>query len=57
MICAGVFDDLVAQLALAHYQEILERNRRILEENLAILDQWIEERTPRFLYPSSGCFH
>ncbi|HFI0166090.1 aminotransferase [Streptococcus suis] len=43
MICAGVFDDLVAQLALAHYQEILDRNRRILEENLAILDQWIEE--------------
>lgn len=43
MICAGVFDDLVAQLALAHYQEILERNRHILEENLAILDQWIEE--------------
>ncbi|HFR3521819.1 TPA: aminotransferase [Streptococcus suis] len=42
MICAGVFDDLVAQLALTHYQEILERNRRILEENLAILDQWIE---------------
>ncbi|HFI0587520.1 TPA: aminotransferase [Streptococcus suis] len=42
MICAGVFDDLVAQLALAHYQEILERNRRILEKNLAILDQWIE---------------
>ncbi|HEP1787282.1 TPA: aminotransferase [Streptococcus suis] len=42
MICAGVFDDLVAQLALVHYQEILERNRRILEENLAILDQWIE---------------
>ncbi|NQJ69354.1 aminotransferase [Streptococcus suis] len=43
MICAGVFDDMVAQLALASRQEILKRNRRILEENLAILDQWIEE--------------
>ncbi|HEM3725361.1 TPA: aminotransferase [Streptococcus suis] len=42
MICAGVFDDLVAQLALASRQEILKRNQRILEENLAILDQWIE---------------
>ncbi|HFH9947254.1 TPA: aminotransferase, partial [Streptococcus suis] len=42
MICAGVFDDLVAQLALASRLEILKRNRRILEENLAILDQWIE---------------
>ncbi|MDW8751089.1 aminotransferase [Streptococcus suis] len=43
MICAGVFDDLVAQLALASRKEILKRNRCILEENLAILDQWIEE--------------
>ncbi|HEL1740117.1 TPA: aminotransferase [Streptococcus suis] len=43
MICAGAFDDLVAQLALASRKEILKRNRRILEENLAILDQWIEE--------------
>ncbi|HEM4279504.1 TPA: aminotransferase [Streptococcus suis] len=43
MICAGVFDDMVAQLALASRKEILKRNRRILEENLAILDQWIEE--------------
>ncbi|HEL2110389.1 TPA: aminotransferase [Streptococcus suis] len=43
MICAGVFDDMVAQLALASRQEILKRNRRILEENLAILDQWIEK--------------
>ncbi|WP_099809681.1 aminotransferase [Streptococcus suis] len=43
MICAGVFDDMVTQLALASRKEILKRNRRILEENLAILDQWIEE--------------
>ncbi|HEL9629460.1 TPA: aminotransferase [Streptococcus suis] len=43
MICAGVFDDMVAQLALASRKEILKRNRRILEENLAILDQWIEK--------------
>ncbi|HGK7333671.1 TPA: aminotransferase [Streptococcus suis] len=43
MICAGVFDNLVAQLALASRKEILKRNRRILEENLAILDQWMEK--------------
>ncbi|HEL1894225.1 TPA: aminotransferase [Streptococcus suis] len=49
MICAGVFDDMVAQLALASRKEILKRNRRILEENLAILDQWIEEE-PRVSY-------
>ena len=43
MICAGVFDDMVAQLALASRKEILKRNRRILEENLAILEKWIEK--------------
>ncbi|HFU4202793.1 TPA: aminotransferase [Streptococcus suis] len=43
MICAGVFDDMVAQLALAHRQEILKRNKQIVEENLAILDRWMEE--------------
>ncbi|WP_449458860.1 aminotransferase [Streptococcus suis] len=43
MICAGVFDDMVAQLALASRKEILKRNWRILEENLAILEKWIEK--------------
>lgn len=41
MICAGVFDDMVASLALEHKGAILARNRHIIRENLAILDQWI----------------
>ncbi len=41
MICAGVFDDMVATLALEHKTAILARNRNIIRENLAILDQWI----------------
>ena len=41
MICAGVFDDMVASLALDHKDVILTRNRHIIRENLAILDQWI----------------
>lgn len=41
MICAGVFDDMVASLALEHKEAILARNRHIIRENLAILDQWI----------------
>lgn len=41
MICAGVFDDMVASLALEHKEAILARNRQIIRENLAILDQWI----------------
>lgn len=41
MICAGIFDDMVASLALKHREAILARNRHIIRENLAILDQWI----------------
>lgn len=41
MICAGVFDDMVASLALEHKEAILARNRQIIRENLAILDQWV----------------
>ncbi len=43
MICAGVFDDKVAQLALEHRAAILARNERIIHENLAILDQWVAQ--------------
>lgn len=44
MICAGVFDDMVAQLALSHRHAILERNRRIIHENLAILEEWVSNQ-------------
>lgn len=37
MICAGVFDDMVASLALKHKDVILERNRKIIRQNLEIL--------------------
>lgn len=41
MICAGVFDDMVATLVLENKEAILERNRQIIEENLALMDEWI----------------
>ena len=41
MICAGVFDDMVATLVLENKEAILERNRQIVEENLALMDEWI----------------
>ena len=41
MICAGVFDDMVATLVLENKEAILERNRQIVEENLALMDAWI----------------
>ncbi|MGT2934873.1 aminotransferase [Streptococcus castoreus] len=43
MICAGVFDDMVATLALKHASKLLQRNQRILTRNLAILDDWIQQ--------------
>ncbi|MFC3927824.1 aminotransferase [Streptococcus caprae] len=41
MICAGVFDDKVATLALKHRQAILERNAKIVQTNLRILEDWV----------------
>lgn len=41
MICAGVFDDMVASLALKHADKLLQRNQAIIRTNLAILEDWI----------------
>ena len=47
MICAGVFDDMVATLVLENKEAILERNRQIVEENLALMDEWIAKEPRR----------
>ena len=47
MICAGVFDDMVATLALENKAAILKRNRQIVEENLALMDAWIAKEPRR----------
>lgn len=43
MICAGVFDDMVATLALTHASKLLERNRTLVNQNLKCLDDWIQQ--------------
>lgn len=43
LICAGVFDDMVATLALQHHHAILERNKQLVVTNLKILEDWVEE--------------
>lgn len=43
MICAGVFDDMVASLALAQSDKILKRNGQIVSENLSILRSWVAD--------------
>lgn len=54
-ISCGVFDEAVAGLALAHADALLERNRGIIRENLAVLDAWMQ-REPRMRYtrPRAG---
>lgn len=54
MICAGVFDDMVATLVLENKEAILERNRQIVAENLALMDAWIaKEPKASWIRPDS----
>jgi aspartate/methionine/tyrosine aminotransferase len=55
VISVGMVDDLLAALALEHAPAMLDRNRRIVRGNLALLDTWIAEE-PRISYakPRSG---
>lgn len=41
MICCGVFNDMMAVHILAHRDQVLSRNRRLVTENLAIYKDWI----------------
>ena len=43
MICGGVISDELAVHALENKDKIIERNRKIVKENLAILNKWVEE--------------
>jgi aspartate/methionine/tyrosine aminotransferase len=40
----GKLNDALAQLAMTHRDRIVERNRRIIETNLATASQWMAER-------------
>lgn len=41
MICAGVFDDYLAVHTLKNKVAVLARNRKIVQDNLAILKNWV----------------
>lgn len=54
MICAGVFDDKLATLALQNRSAILQRNQELLTTNLAILEDWIaKEDKASFIRPAA----
>ena len=54
-ISCGMLDEAIATLALEHCDEIIGRNRRIVRENLAVLDAWVQSE-PRISYckPQAG---
>ncbi|WNC14328.1 aminotransferase [Brevibacillus brevis] len=54
-ISCGMLDDILAVHALKNYDNILKRNRKIVRDNLAILDEWVKNE-PLFSYvkPRAG---
>lgn len=54
LISCGMFDDAIASIALRHSDVMLRRNQRIVRENLAILDDWIKEKSALFLHQAQS---
>ncbi|WP_028778311.1 aminotransferase [Shimazuella kribbensis] len=54
-ISCGLIDDMLAVHALRNYDKILERNLKIVRENLAILDNWVaSEPAIHYVKPQAG---
>lgn len=54
-ISCGMFDETVAAIALRHADVLLERNRKIVRDNLAILDAWVQsEKHVSYVRPEAG---
>ena len=55
LVSCGMFDEIIAGIALSHKDKLLERSRAIVRENLEILDNWVEGE-PRVYYtkPQAG---
>ncbi|MDR0551329.1 MAG: aminotransferase [Spirochaetaceae bacterium] len=43
LICAGVLDNILAEHVLRNRAAVMERNRRIVLQNLSIFAQWVEQ--------------
>lgn len=54
-ISVGMLDDILAVHALKNYDRILSRNRKIIKDNLAILDEWVAGETAvTYVKPRAG---
>ena len=55
LISCGMFDEAVGAYALAHADKILARSRRIVRQNLAALEEWVDsEPHLSFVKPEAG---
>lgn len=54
-ISCGRIDDYLAGIALEHKDKIIERNHKIVRDNIKILDEWVEnEPLITYVKPKSG---
>ncbi|MDO4622942.1 MAG: aminotransferase [Eubacteriales bacterium] len=55
LVSCGVFDEVVASIALQNKDVLLERNRRMVRRNLSILDAWVKaEPAVQYQKPQAG---
>jgi len=55
LISCGMFDEEIAGIALNHKEKLLDRSRKIVRKNLAILDEWIsKEKHVYYTKPQAG---
>ena len=55
LVSCGVFDEMLAAVALKHRDKLLERSRKIVRENLQILDDWVgSEPHVSYVKPKAG---
>lgn len=55
LVSCGVFDEMLAATALKHRDKLLERSRKIVRENLQILDDWVgSEPHISYVKPKAG---
>lgn len=55
LVSCGVFDEMLAAAALKYRDKLLERSRKIVRENLQILDDWVSsEPHVSYVKPQAG---
>ena len=55
LVSCGVFDEMLAAAVLKHSDKLLERSRKIVRENLQILDDWVSsEPHVSYVKPQAG---